>query len=167
MLTESKYLSRIIWGAGFLLVAVAFIIPATGSDPGEGTTQGDAPLQVFDESVQAFEERLYAGASTADDAEVALEYAPFIKARALAHTGALSQEEITRAARQFRTSQGEIAALDDPNSREQLRRHRTSMILDEIQRIDTAQAHQALQEVRDAYETQFQIDPGLMSGPDD
>lgn len=167
MLTESKYLSRIIWGAGFLLVVAAFVVPGLDSSSTDGAPGADEPLHAFDERVQAFEQRLNAGEPTSDDAERALEFAPFLKARALSGAGSLSPEEVRQASERLQDYQDRIAAEVEMDSRRRLHHRRTALILNETERIDASQAHDALQSVRDAYDEHFGLDPGLMTETDD
>lgn len=167
MLTESKYLSRIIWVAGFLLVAAAFIVPQTNSSTTDEVAGEEKPLDAFDDRVRDFEERLFTGEPGGSDAERALEYAPFIKARALSTAGSLTPDEVSRAVERFQDYQERIDAEEDMAQRRRLHNRRTSLILNEMERIDANQARDTLQSVRDAYDAHFGLDPGLMTEVDD
>lgn len=167
MLTESKHLSRIIWVAGFLLVVAAFIVPGTDSSTTDDGVGEDTPLGAFDDRVQNFEERLFAGKSSDSDADKALEYAPFLKARALSQAGSLTPDEVDHAVERFQDYQRRIGTEEALEQRRRLHSRRTSLILNEIERIDADQARDTLQSVRDAYDAHFGLDPGLMTEVDD
>ena len=166
MLTESKYLSRIIWGAGALLVVAAFVVPGTTESDDDQSVE-ERPLGAFDLRVHDFEERLHTGDTTDDDWLLAVEAAPYLKARALSEAGSLTEEEVELAARRFVDYQYRIASEEEESSRRRLQNRRNSLILNDIERIDADQARDALEDVRATYDAQFGVDPGLMTETDD
>lgn len=155
----SKHLSRLMWGVALLLVVLAFVVPNIESSLSDDP---DGPVDAFDEKVQAFEKRLERGEPTPEDADRALEYAAFIKARSLTEAGSLSAPEVASAVDRIDKYQSQIANQPDMASRKTLRNRRTELIVEDTAQLDEDGARDALDSVRQDYRELFGFDPGLM-----
>lgn len=159
ILSESKHLSRLMWGVVALLVLAAYIFPRIDTSLQHDSPRADATPDPFAEEVVEIEQLLEAGELESIDASQALPLAPLLKARALTSAGPMTHGEMIFAAQHLMEYQPQIAAQPDRPSRETLRRHRNSLLYEELPRLDPQRGDRALDEVRQAYLEAFGVDP--------
>lgn len=167
MPSDNKKWSRLIWGAAIFLLAAAFIIPNVDFSLQVDSPRADATPDPFDERVVDFEKRFDRGDVDEVDADEALQYAPYLKARSLTDAGPMTAGQIIRIVDEIEEFQSQIAEQPTAASRAALRSHRNEVILEELPRLDEERAVEALDEVRGRYIEVFEVDPasGLDTAP--
>ncbi len=163
MLTESKHLSKIIWGAAVVLLIATIIVPNVDFSLQVDSPRADATPDPFDERVTELEAKIGDGRFADADADDALRLAAMIKARALTEAGPMTVTEIVWTIETIEEFQPQIAAQPDAASRETLRNHRNDLIADELPRLDRQKALSVLDEKRALYRDTFGVDPASLS----
>ena len=163
MLTESKHLSKIIWGGAILLLLATIVVPRVDFSMQVDSPRADATPDPFDEQVERLEERMRSGSLGDADPHLAVRLAPMLKARSLTEAGPMAPTEIIWAVEWIEEYQPQIASQPTVPARETMRNYRNDLLVEELSRLDEDRARAALDEVRKHYRDAFDIDPAYIA----
>lgn len=161
--SRPKKVSKLFWALAFFLVVAALIVPNFDFSLQEESPRADAVTDPFDQQVHEFDMHYREYGLTDLDVEQAIEYAPMIKARALADAGSVSAVEVIAAAETIEKYQHQIADQPDEGSRATLRNHRNAEIIENLVHVDQQKAVEAFDGVRADYIDTFDVDPAYMT----
>lgn len=166
-ITESRHLSKFIWGAAVLLLVATVIIPRVDFSLQVDSPRADATPDPFGDDIEELD-RLVRTDQLADaDPQTAIRLAPMIKARGLTEAGPMTVTDIRWTVEILEDYQPQLAAQPNAAARATLRDHRNQLITDELVRLDAQEAVAVLDAIRQQYIDTFGVDPAITAEPSD